>query len=567
MDQPEVIKQQPIPVNTTITKWFTEEEFYWRSLAGYIWVIFIFPIIFLAFVLSVNLSILSPLTWITDSLSIMFSLSTISSIALLQIGCLLATIPNARSLAVQKKPSASSAKFVIFLLLPNQLVCMLCFIGFSFLTSSVLKQYCASNTESSLFLTLLSVYVGLIYTVAFYKKHLYVVEFPVIQQTRFFRFKKVFLFCLHDALITTLKTLQYYYLLYVMIALVPSSILPEALAVHNDLTIINAISIIFDVALLWDSFCVSLVILFLLYISNVLLKIFNTQVYRFPITAAAPEDESKTLADALETSDPFLKNLGYLDFNILSKYQTNRRQDVFDLSPPGNQPHCWNRACAECLKIIKEMRCNLASEAGKKQELKIVSKPVLPNTVGEHGLFSASEESVKTASQNTSWLASPGKLFSKLTSPRTAESPLCPPKRNVTVPIAVKASSGKPINVFENIQIVLWCVEGLCNLAAISVKEDKYGVVQKKLPGIVEELLLLLEACELFRKKLFNVPSSNHSQHVEAAQMNTTHATTLKLAVKTGLYMLATSFGYHINSIRLPVEHKKRLHAFLEFAE
>jgi len=353
--------------------------------------------------------------------------------------------------------------------------------------------------------------------------------------------------------------------------LLPRRILPDFISTNNDVSFVGAISIIFDIVLLLDSFGISLVMLSVLQISNVLIKIFNTQVYTFPIIAAVTEEENKTIADAMESNDMFLKHMACLDYNILSRYQRSRRLEMFDLSPPGNQAHCWNRTSKECLKIIQDMRSHLIKENGRKQELKAGNalKVTLPKTVGSHGLFSATSEDTATdLDHNKSWFPSPSKLLLKLTKSTEVAADSPTQKKTVEPAKPVLPKTVQPASdVFEHLQITLWCTEALSSLAAVSLMEDKYGVVQKKLPEIIEELLLLLEACEVFSKSLFNVPSTNHSHHVEAAQLNTNHVTSLKLAVKTGLYTITTAFGYHISSIRLPSEHKKRLHAFLEFAE
>lgn len=362
-------------------------------------------------------------------------------------------------------------------------------------------------------------------------------------------------------------------MLYILSCLFPRGVLPHFIVVNGDTTVLSAIYLIFNVPLLLDCFCLSLVVCGLLHVSSTLVKIFNTQSYTFPIVAGGVDEADKTLADAMESTDGLLKHMACLDYNILSRYQQPRRMEMFDITAPNNQAHCWNRTSEAALKILRDMRAQLIKENGRKQEVKCALKSAIPKTVGSQGLFSAPEETKTKPDMNKSWLPSPSKLLSSLTRPSENKdvqitSPLHKQVLSPAKPVLIKeAKPTEPVDVFEKLQMTLWCVEGLSNLAAISLSEDKYGVVQKKLPNIIEELVLLLEACEMYWKCLFNVPTTNHSQHVEAAQMNTTHAATLKLATKTGLYTITTAFGYHISSVRLPTEHKKRLHAFLEFAE
>jgi len=570
----------PVP-HPAVLRWFREEEFYWRSLASCIWLVMILPALFAMFLLCINFAPFSPVIWITETISTMFSLMTMSTVCLLQFICILATIPHAKAMSVQRLPHSTNMKFCMFLLRVKHLSTVGLFVSFTFSTTFILKQYCSNNSEYSSFLSLLGLFHGFFYTNLYYKKHMYLAEFPVVPQTRFFRFKKISTVCAQDIVASTLKALAGFYVLHIVYCFFPSGVLPTLITNDGGLSVLGALSIIINVSLLFDCFCVSIVVYALLHISNTLVKIFNTQAYMFPINASSTDDANKTLADAMESTDDLLKHMACLDFNVLSRYQQPRRMEIFELTPPGNQAHCWNRTSTEALKIIHEMRDQLIKEKGRKQESKSSLKPMMPKTVGAQGLFSASEENKPEPLVNTSWIPSPSKLLASITksaakkpAPNTSiSSPLysqvstsvAPSSKPVLMKPAVKEV--EPVNLFEKLQPTLWCIEALSNLAAVSLTEDKYGVVQRKLPEILEELLLLLEACEVYWKCLFNVPSSNHSQHVEAAQMNTTHATTLKLASKTGLYTITTAFGYHISSVRLPSDLKKRLHAFLEFAE
>lgn len=176
--------------DSAVLKWFREDEFYWRSLASSIWLAMVLPILFAVFLLAVNISIFSPIAWIGEILTMLLTFSTVSTIFLLQIISSLATIPHAKALTVQKSQLKTNTKFLVFLLRPKQLSAVGCFVAFSFLTTFILKPYCQSNLDNSVFLSLLGVCNGLFYTIMYYKKHSYLAEFPVIPQTRFFRFKK-----------------------------------------------------------------------------------------------------------------------------------------------------------------------------------------------------------------------------------------------------------------------------------------------------------------------------------------------------------------------------------------
>merc|ERR1711881_423183 len=212
-----------------------------------------------------------------------------------------------------------------------------------------------------------------------------------------------------------------------------------------------------------------------------LVNIFNTQAYTFPVVASGVDDADKTLADAMESTDGLLKHMAFLDYNILSRYQQPRRMEMFELTAPNNQAHCWNRTSEAALKILQDTRVQLIEESGKKHEVKCTLKPAITKTVGTQGLFSAPEEAKTEPDVNKSWLLSPSKLLSSLakssekknvtiTSPPLHQQVVSPAK-----PLLKEATPTKPIiDVFENLQMTLWCVEGISHLAAVSLSEDKY---------------------------------------------------------------------------------------------
>ena len=56
-------------------------------------------------------------------------------------------------------------------------------------------------------------------------------------------------------------------------------------------------------------------------------------------------------------------------------------------------------------------------------------------------------------------------------------------------------------SVYAKSQVVIWSVEGLAHLIAASIDEDRFGVVQKDLPEVLEAFLLLQKTVEKQSKK------------------------------------------------------------------
>ncbi len=47
--------------------------------------------------------------------------------------------------------------------------------------------------------------------------------------------------------------------------------------------------------------------------------------------------------------------MGYLDLNLLSKYDVQRRAELFCLSQPGGHPHNWKNVSTECLNLLRHL--------------------------------------------------------------------------------------------------------------------------------------------------------------------------------------------------------------------
>ncbi|XP_056600050.1 nucleoporin NDC1 isoform X1 [Triplophysa dalaica] len=121
--------------------------------------------------------------------------------------------------------------------------------------------------------------------------------------------------------------------------------------------------------------------------------------------------------------------------------------------------------------------------------------------------------------------------------------------------------------LFADSQAQIWALQGLSHLVAASYSEDQFGVVQTTLPSILSLLVVLLEAVD----KHFKLPHAS-SKPVRTASCvgDSTYKTlrfALRAALKTAIYRITTTFGEHLNAVKISTEHRKRLQQFLEFKE
>lgn len=113
-------------------------------------------------------------------------------------------------------------------------------------------------------------------------------------------------------------------------------------------------------------------------------------------------------------------------------------------------------------------------------------------------------------------------------------------------------------NLFTNFHIVRWSVRSLSVLAAKSVDEDDYGVVQCRLRNILQQLLDLLTGLERNCK----IPTGNSSQ---AVLLLVKRQQALKAECVSALYRISNAFPRHLDSIHLEPEQSRRLALFTEY--
>ncbi|XP_070700968.1 nucleoporin NDC1 isoform X2 [Pempheris klunzingeri] len=121
--------------------------------------------------------------------------------------------------------------------------------------------------------------------------------------------------------------------------------------------------------------------------------------------------------------------------------------------------------------------------------------------------------------------------------------------------------------LFADSQAHIWALEGLSYLVQASFSEDQFGVVQTTLPSILSCMLVLQEAVD----RHFKLPHASSKPVRSASSMgDCTHKTlrfALRATLKTAIYRITTTFGEHLNAVKLTAEHRKRLQQFLEYKE
>ena len=116
--------------------------------------------------------------------------------------------------------------------------------------------------------------------------------------------------------------------------------------------------------------------------------------------------------------------------------------------------------------------------------------------------------------------------------------------------------------MYEKGQVVIWAVEGLAHLVAASIDEDRYGVVQKDLPKVIEALLLLQQTVEKHRK---GATATARKNRFETRDLQLKQE--LRIALKSSLFRICVVFGEHLEALPLAPDLRKRIMNYQSFAE
>lgn len=290
------------------------------------------------------------------------------------------------------------------------------------------------------------------------------------------------------------------------------------------------------------------------YIMRMVFNIVLTEPYTFPIVS----ETTLTLEGALAQRSRFNCYLGALDLNIMSMTDAKRRSEVFNVSRPGGHPKNWNAILRRCLGIIREFTKDLESVNGDTRPgQNSYNREEFVYTTQYNRSYSSNLRNMALSPKLIKYGTDQGRFYKVL-------------KHNMDLLLqkickmpGIRYMFGelpdtKLKHIFLHVQPVIWTCEGLAYIAAASLTEDKYGVVQKDLPDIISALVNLKESLD-------NLPMPDLAQLKYI--MNETFAfkmrVSLLFAVKISLYKMAIKFSKYINDIPLQPDIKMAFQQFV----
>ncbi|XP_784037.4 nucleoporin NDC1 [Strongylocentrotus purpuratus] len=407
--------------------WYMKDVFHWRTGASIAWSMLLLPPALGVYICLAHFSLLHPTAWLIGWIRTCFSFHGMSCIFLVLLCSLFAGFSNAMSYIAVPYIHRNRVSIILSVTRPPRLLhaaghallggvtawscCKL--IGGSYQELSTRCNGEESGlclNERHLFLVLFGAFLGAVYSVAYFLHRQNLLTFNIIQQVKFFQVKSSVPQSVLKNSVWALRLCAYYFAFYYLCGCLFKSWLLTNLQLQELPIPVDSIRGLLDVRLLWQAWLVGTIITHLWTFSLYLFKVFNTEVYEFPIETAFSTSEECTLYRALgQQNSPLVKYLAYQDLSILAEHSPARRKQIFTLSQPGGHPHNWTRISSECLALIASLTDRL-----------IVHQEWAANGINREKRMQIEEEKKKKKNQSgkdTQRASSSTSFYSTATSP------------------------------------------------------------------------------------------------------------------------------------------------------
>ncbi|XP_043269882.1 nucleoporin NDC1 [Venturia canescens] len=394
-------------------------------------------------------------------------------------------------------------------------------------------------------------------------------EFSPIPQSKFVYVKRGVMDLLPRAMVMAIWPTLYFLGLYYFLGTYFRSIILSILFLSFEAEPLDTLSGLLNPSLIFHAWLYAALFILTIDTMHLLFQASLTQWMRFEIAnqnAFNEESVHVTLAEVLAMDKiPIMQHLGYLDLVTLAQKDKTRRARLFDLSQPGGHPYNWNSVVEKCLDLLKKFAAEVDGVSSAKQEENHCAfKPTIEDqektyTYHMRNLIDVNSTSLKvdteTAKPHSSIVVEYLKSKRDLFVSYLLSKPLI-------FYFFGKQSDSKIRHVLTNGQTVVWAADAISSLAVISLKEDPYGIVQKDLPAIVENLFALKQALDKVQKTniLMRKPQ-NDDKTIRIILAS------LRMAVKRSIYRIVSSFGDYIEDIPLQKTIKHQLESFIVYRE
>lgn len=544
------------------------------------------------FLLFINFSPLHPISWLTTSLYSICSwytwLCIIPLISLVIVyGIVLGKLYIAKHEYFASRFALLFRKAVplaIFLLLHILIGFMTAWLYAKFIHTDYNHFYSKCLDESNCinaaytFIILNGIYTGIYYFVRERVRKDTTLQFPIIQQSQYLNIRaNVFQIVYKSLQQSCLPTVAYLIGTYLLGGVFLSNV-AQIFALHftREYTL-------FDFYLIVYIYLVSAQILSNMRIMEFLFTTLLTEYTEFSIsqtTTAQGERNDVIMVEALSASRiPIVQQLAALDLYTLATKDFVRRQQIYTLSIPGGHPYTWISISSQCLGMINSYREELNKSiehiiSNNNQTFRAKQFPLKPTAsdMAQQLLFRQynenygirnlavynNENTMSTGSQETN-VVDPCKRFNETTQllalkfNKFKEGLIRAP--GIGYLFAEPESAKVSFLLKTESETISWIVQGLSALAASSLKEDRFGVVQSELSTIIKSLIQLKQVLD--KVSLVNfVDTECHYQCMS-----------IKNAVKRSLYSITTEFADYLPDLVKDSNDMRIIENFAQYRE
>lgn len=454
-----------------------------------------------------------------------------------------------------------------------------------------------------------------------------VCEFPIIYQSKHLQFRAYIYSVLWTSFLRTFLPILVSFAFYTSIGRYCLACLIK-LTVSNGLEFNESVHF-YDIKLLFVTWILTTHILANMQLMAFLFEMFLTEPRLFPIELTVPVRNTHfvqtqepindvTLVEALSnTKVHIVRQLAALDlYTLADSYY--RRQQIYKLSIPGGHPYNWNALGSQCLALINAYNEQLSAAvrhitATGSQSIGLT--PIQPYNCKTLGnvLTSPRREFISSTPTTATELAEKIRIrqYNETHGIRNMLSPqrgglgaseadqLISPIKPITVDpcqrfnfifdhvkqrlelfkLALLCVPGINYLFGENelaqLQVLLsiskaqeiaWIVQGLSSIAAHSIDEDRYGVVQINLPDIIETVLRLKRTVDKI-PLLSSVTNTTLGLQSKSNQPYRIGTVLVRNAIKRSLYKLTITFADFLPDLIKDANDLRSVEAFLNFEE
>lgn len=397
----------------------------------------------------------------------------------------------------------------------------------------------------------------------------YLLNWPIIEQTKYVRFKSK----VYGLALNCLKSVFFHMVVWKIVYFFIGS------CIFNNLFSNSSKQDSSNVSNFMTSF-ISVKLAFILNLSHtvswLIYEIYMTEIYHFNIQSNIHTPFCLPSSMSLNTHS-YIQTLAFIDFAYISVYSAQKRKQLFNLSYTNNQPLNWVKTSTEALNLIKSFM-----EVFNFDDMlhgKVMNQPDTPTRFQSGSILrrvnvtSPMRENMNNSLGDLNYMKSPikqnpansGKELQQSNSfMNTLSQKLMGflKKQQMFSNIYKENKNYKTEQLFVDSFLVINALKGLSNLAMSSYTEDEYGIVQQTLPDIINTFLELQKILEKFNPThssttiSFKVLQRSDANKIELLMQK------LTFILNESLFKITQTFGPSLKSLALNEESMNRMKRF-----